>query len=107
MGAAVRQRLLVAGIQVLGIDLRDADIHADLSMTQGREAAIAGALSRAGGRVDQLICCAGVGPHVAPATLVASVNYSGVVTLLDGLFEALRQGRAPCAAVVSSNSVTL
>lgn len=107
MGAAVRRRLLADGDRVIGIDLRDADIHADLSTRHGREAAIDSALSQSGGRIDKLICCAGVGPHVDPATLVASVNYFGVVTMLDGLFEALRQGKDPCAVVVSSNSATL
>ncbi|MGY2487395.1 SDR family oxidoreductase [Cupriavidus sp. CP313] len=107
MGAAVRQRMLADGCRVIGIDLRDADILADLSSQQGRAAAIDAVLSRSGGRIDQLVCCAGLGPHVEPATLVASVNYFGVVALLDGLFEGLRQGSDPCAVVVSSNSATL
>jgi NAD(P)-dependent dehydrogenase (short-subunit alcohol dehydrogenase family) len=107
MGAAVRQRMLADGCQVIGVDLRDADILADLSTAQGRAAAIDAVLSRSGGRIDQLVCCAGLGPHVDPATLVASVNYFGVVALLDGLFEALCQGSDPGAVVVSSNSATL
>ncbi|GAB2443196.1 SDR family oxidoreductase [Cupriavidus yeoncheonensis] len=107
MGAAVRQRMLAEGCQVIGVDLRDADIVADLSTAPGRTAAIDAALSRSGGRIDQLVCCAGLGPHVDPATLVASVNYFGVVALLDGLFDALCRGSDPGAVVVSSNSATL
>lgn len=107
MGAAIRQRLLDTGCRVIGIDLRDAQIQADLSTPEGRAAAIDGALSQSGGKIDKLICCAGVGPHVDPATLVASVNFFGVVALLDGLFDALLQGTDPCAVVVSSNSATL
>ncbi|ULX50977.1 3-alpha-hydroxysteroid dehydrogenase [Cupriavidus taiwanensis] len=107
MGAAVRRRMLADGCRVIGVDLRDADVQADLSTTQGRAAAIDAVLSQSGGRIDQLVCCAGLGPHVDPATLVASVNYFGVVALLDGLFDALRQGAQPCAVVVSSNSATL
>ncbi|SOZ19654.1 putative Short-chain dehydrogenase/reductase SDR [Cupriavidus taiwanensis] len=107
MGAAVRQRMLADGCRVIGVDLRDADILADLSTAQGRAGAIDAVLSQSGGGIDQLICCAGLGPHVDPATLVASVNYFGVVALLDGLFDALRQGAEPCAVVVSSNSATL
>ncbi|MBB3011049.1 SDR family oxidoreductase [Cupriavidus alkaliphilus] len=107
MGAAVRQRMLADGCRVIGVDLRDADVLADLSTAQGRAAAIAAVLSQSGGRIDQLVCCAGLGPHVDPATLVASVNYFGVVALLDGLFDALREGTQPCAVVVSSSSATL
>ncbi|NUO86241.1 MAG: SDR family oxidoreductase [Cupriavidus sp.] len=107
MGAAVRQRMLADGCRVIGVDLRDADILADLSTEAGRAAAIDAVLSQSGGRIDQLVCCAGLGPHVDPATLVASVNYFGVVALLDGLFDALREGTQPCAVVVSSNSATL
>ncbi|SPA22361.1 putative Short-chain dehydrogenase/reductase SDR [Cupriavidus taiwanensis] len=107
MGAAVRQRMLADGCRVIGVDLRDADILADLSTEAGRAAAIDAVLSQSGGRIDQLVCCAGLGPHVDPATLVASVNYFGVVALLDGLFDALREGMQPCAVVVSSNSATL
>ncbi|MEC3768337.1 SDR family oxidoreductase [Cupriavidus sp. SS-3] len=107
MGAAVRRRMLADGCRVIGVDLRDADILADLSTEAGRAAAIDAVLSQSGGRLDQLVCCAGLGPHVDPATLVASVNYFGVVALLDGLFDALREGTQPCAVVVSSNSATL
>ncbi|MFS8933248.1 3-alpha-hydroxysteroid dehydrogenase/carbonyl reductase (plasmid) [Cupriavidus taiwanensis] len=107
MGAAVRRRMLADGCRVIGVDLRDADILADLSTEAGRAAAIDAVLSQSGGRIDQLVCCAGLGPHVDPATLVASVNYFGVVALLDGLFDALREGTQPCAVVVSSNSATL
>lgn len=107
MGAAVRQRMLADGCRVIGVDLRDADIVADLSTAPGRAAAIDAVLSHAGGRIDRLICCAGLGPHVDPATLVASVNYFGVVALLDGLLDALRRGQDPCAVVVSSSSATL
>ncbi|SOY95153.1 putative Short-chain dehydrogenase/reductase SDR [Cupriavidus taiwanensis] len=107
MGAAVRRRMLADGCRVIGVDLREADILADLSTEAGRAAAIDAVLSQSGGRIDQLVCCAGLGPHVDPATLVASVNYFGVVALLDGLFDALREGTQPCAVVVSSNSATL
>ncbi|SPA34529.1 putative Short-chain dehydrogenase/reductase SDR [Cupriavidus taiwanensis] len=107
MGAAVRRRMLADGCRVIGVDLREADILADLSTEAGRAAAIDAVLSQSGGRIDQLVCCAGLGPHVDPATLVASVNYFGVVALLDGLFDTLREGTQPCAVVVSSNSATL
>ena len=41
IGAATRARFEKAGDRVIGIDIKDADIIADLSTREGREAAIA------------------------------------------------------------------
>src|SRR5438105_126873 len=42
IGAAVRARLEAAGERVLGVDLRDAEVIADLARPEGRAAAAAG-----------------------------------------------------------------
>ncbi|WP_179405057.1 SDR family oxidoreductase [Burkholderia guangdongensis] len=107
IGAAVSRSFAARGVQVVGIDLRDTDICADLSTHAGRRAAIDATLAKTGGTIDRLVCCAGLGPQAEPASLVASVNYFGAVALLDGLFDALKRGDAPSAVVVSSNSATL
>jgi NAD(P)-dependent dehydrogenase (short-subunit alcohol dehydrogenase family) len=104
IGAAVRSRLERQGDRVIGIDVRDAEIEVDLSTERGREAAIAGVEERCGGRLDRLVLSAGLGVHVAPISLIASVNYFGAVELLDGLLPALRQGEDPSAVVICSNS---
>jgi len=107
IGAAIRRRLEKDGARVIGIDLRDAEIVADLGTQAGRDAALAGVLERCGNRLDRLVVAAGVGAHVTPPSRVASVNYFGAVDLLDGLFEALRRGTAPAALAVASNSAQL
>ncbi len=43
IGAALRRRLERDGDRVVGVDLRDAEVEADLSTAAGRDAAIAGA----------------------------------------------------------------
>lgn len=107
IGAAIRRRLEKDGARVIGIDLRDAEIVADLGTPAGREAAVAGVLARCSGRLDQVVVAAGVGTHVKPPSLVASVNYFGAIDVLDGLYAALRKGAAPAALAIGSNSAQL
>lgn len=104
IGAAVRARLEADGARVVGVDLRDADVVADLGTAAGREAAAAGVREACDGRLDRLVLCAGVGSHLDDLGLIASVNYFGAVALLDGLGDALAAGRAPAAVVIGSNS---
>ncbi len=107
IGAAIRRRLEKDGARVIGIDLHDAEIVADLRSAAGREAAVAGVLARCSRQLDRLVVAAGIGSHVKPPSLVASVNYFGAVDLLDGLFEALRRGTAPAVLAVASNSAQI
>lgn len=102
IGAATRKVLEAAGRRVIGIDIRDAEIIADLSHAEGRQQAIAQALALSGGVLDGLVLCAGLGPQTQPVGKVVSVNYFGAVELLDALLPALQQGRQPAAVVISS-----
>jgi NAD(P)-dependent dehydrogenase (short-subunit alcohol dehydrogenase family) len=106
IGAAVCAALKAAGHEVIRIDLRNADIEADLSTPAGRAAAIDGVLARCGGTLDRLVLCAGVGPQVEPASRIVAINYLGAVALLDGLLPALVRGREAAAVVVSSVAST-
>lgn len=101
IGAATAQALKAAGHQVIGVDLRNADIVGDLSTAEGRAQVIREALARCGGKLDGLVLCAGLGTHVQPS-LTVSVNYFGAVELLDALLPALRTGQNPSAVVISS-----
>ena len=107
IGAAIRRRLERDGARVIGVDLRDAEVVTDLGTQAGRDAAVTGVLARCSNRLDRLVVAAGIGSHVRPPSLVASVNYFGAVDVLDGLFEALRKGAAPAALAVASNSAQL
>lgn len=107
IGAAVCERLAGAGNRVIGVDLRHADVIADLATAAGRAAAVAGVEQASGGRLDGLVACAGVGPQVADQTLLPSVNYFGTLAILTGLRPALTRGEQPAAVALSSNSSTL
>jgi len=104
IGAAVRRRLAASGDRVVGVDLHDAEVEADLSNPEGRRAAVAGILEASGGRLDRAVLCAGLGGHIRDLPRVASVNYFGAVDLLDGLQPALAGGERPAAVVIASNS---
>lgn len=52
IGAATSALLQDQGHRVVGIDLREADVQADLSTTDGRRAAADGALEQSEGRID-------------------------------------------------------
>jgi NAD(P)-dependent dehydrogenase (short-subunit alcohol dehydrogenase family) len=107
IGAAVRARLERAGARVLGVDLRDAEVIADLGTSEGRTAATAGVLAAADGRLDGLVACAGLGPHVELWSTIVSVNYFGAQALCDGLRPALAAAKPAAAVIVSSNSSTV
>lgn len=99
IGAALAALLRDQGDTVIGIDLRDADVCADLGGPEGRSRAVAEVLDRAGGTLDGVVACAGVSDFTP---LPVRVNYFGVVALLDGLRPALARAQAPRAAVVGS-----
>jgi NAD(P)-dependent dehydrogenase (short-subunit alcohol dehydrogenase family) len=103
---ATRTRLEAAGDRIIGIDLHDADIIADLSAPTGRTAACGGVLDAAPA-LDGLVVCAGLGPHVTPTGLLVAVNYFGAVDVLDGLLPALARGTDAAAVAVASNSIGL
>ena len=106
IGAAVRSLLTADGCQVIGVDQRDAEVIADLATPAGRAAAAAALASACGGRLDGMVCCAGLGP-VCPPALIAAVNYFGAVELLDAMLPALSAGDRPAAVVIASNSASL
>jgi NAD(P)-dependent dehydrogenase (short-subunit alcohol dehydrogenase family) len=104
IGAAVRKHLEADGDRVIGVDLYDAEIEIDLSTPKGREHAISAVRESAGGALDRLVVCAGIGAHVEDLALIASVNYFGAVEVMDGLLGDLEGRPEAAAVVVGSNS---
>ena len=112
LGAAVTARLRDRGDRVVTVDLRDADVNADLGTVAGRTDAVGAALALVDGPLAGLVPCAGLGPQVPDHPLIASVNFFGAVAFLDGCLDALAAARissgVPAAAVaISSNSTTI
>ncbi len=102
IGFATAQRLRWDGHQVIGVDVRDAEIIADLGTGDGRRRLLAEASSLTHGSLDSIIACAGVA-HEPPERIV-SVNYFGAVATLEGLLPLLRHGERPRAVLVSSSA---
>jgi NAD(P)-dependent dehydrogenase (short-subunit alcohol dehydrogenase family) len=104
IGAALTQRLRGHGHTVIGVDLRDADVIADLATAHGRESAVA-AIGGLTDRVDGVVPCAGVaGLTATDPQLVVSLNYFGAIALVTGLRALMGEGSS--VVLVSSNSVT-
>jgi len=104
IGLATRRLLEARGDSVIGVDLRGAEVDADLATADGRAAMVAGVTERAGGVLDGLVVGAGV--QGAPPPLVVSVNHFGAVATLDGLRPLLAAGSNPSVVAISSNSAT-
>lgn len=108
MGAATRARLEAAGDRVIGVDLHDAEVVADLSTAEGRAAAVDGVAARVDGAIDGVVTWAGLsGLTGRPGRLVAAVNHFGTVEVLEGLRPLLAAGDRPAAVAISSNSTTI
>lgn len=103
IGRAVAEQLAGQGDEVIGIDLRDADVSADLSEDAGRRAAVDGVLRRCGGALDAIVTCAGLSGE---DPRIVSVNHFGTARLVTGLRAALAASEAPRVAAVASISGT-
>jgi NAD(P)-dependent dehydrogenase (short-subunit alcohol dehydrogenase family) len=104
IGAAITAQLTEQGHRVIGVDLRDAEVIADLATQSGRDAAV-DAVVRLTDHVDGVVPCAGVaGLTETDPRLVVSLNYFGAVALVTGLRPLMAEGSS--AVLLSSNSVT-
>lgn len=106
IGAAVRAQLEKAGHRVIVVDIKEADIIADLSNDEGRAKAIEGISERAPDGLDGFVPCAGVGGTVTPASLVTRINYFGTVVLAAAMKSRLAKKRG-CMVLISSNSAPM
>ncbi|MCV7275770.1 SDR family oxidoreductase [Mycolicibacter arupensis] len=108
MGRQAAEKLRAAGHTVIGVDLRDAEVAADLSGPDGRAAAAEQVLARCGGRLDGAVLAAGLGPKPGPgmARTIFEVNFRGVVDLLDAWRPALAAAERAKVVVIGSNSST-
>src|SRR5579885_3385071 len=97
IGAATARYLRERGGRVIGSDLRDAEVIADLVTAEGRAALVDGVKRLSGGKIDAILAIAGGAAEYTP-----SLNFFGAVATLDGLRPLLQGSPAPRAVAVSS-----
>ncbi|HEY0258442.1 MAG TPA: SDR family oxidoreductase [Lacisediminihabitans sp.] len=112
MGKESAARLRAGGHTVIGVDLHDAEIVADLSTAEGRAGAAARVLESSEGRLDGAVLAAGLGPAPGREAIISQVNFFGTTELLTAwrpaLAAAAAEADAPTSKVVvfASNSAT-
>lgn len=99
IAAATARILKERGNTVIGVDIRDADIVADLSTKEGRLEAANKAIELSDGNIDAVIACAGIAHPIAQTV---SVNYFGMTEFLEALAPTLAKAAAPRAVLISS-----
>ena len=72
MGRETAQRLRDGGHTVIGVDIRSAEVVADLSTPAGRKTAADGVLAASGAGLDGAVLAAGLGPAPAPTARARS-----------------------------------
>ena len=88
-----------AGDRVIGVDLKGADVEADLGTPQGRAAMIEAVTRLAPDGIDGLVAGAGISRADMPAETVA-INFFGAVETLEGLRPLLARGTRPRAVAI-------
>lgn len=99
IGKALGELFRSRGDRVIGVDLHDADVVADLSTDDGRASLVEQVRDLSGGTVDAVVANAGL-VHYRPVTV--AVNHFGAVATLEGLRPLLESSPAPRASVTCS-----
>jgi NAD(P)-dependent dehydrogenase (short-subunit alcohol dehydrogenase family) len=106
IGAATAAVLRAQGDRVITVDLRDADVIADLSTPSGRADTVA-AVQQLTDVVHGIVPCAGIaGATGVDSALVVSVNFFGAVELVRGLQPQLAAAQSASVVLLASNSIT-
>jgi NAD(P)-dependent dehydrogenase (short-subunit alcohol dehydrogenase family) len=106
IGAELKRQLQTCGHTVISVDIKEGDIIADLSVLEGRKAAVEGIQRLAPDGLDGFIPCAGLPPVARPLSLIAQVNYFAVVATVEGLLGLLKKKKGS-VLFVSSNSAPM
>jgi NAD(P)-dependent dehydrogenase (short-subunit alcohol dehydrogenase family) len=107
IGRATTQLLRDRGHGVIGIDLRNTDVEADLSSDEGRKAMVDGVRERVGGNIDGFVAAAGVSPDQGDAEAILRINYYGAVATAEGLRPLLDPGKPARGVMISSTSTLM
>lgn len=99
IGKATAELLTERGHRVIGVDIRNTDVTADLSTAEGRAALVSGVAELSGGTIDAIIANAGL---ATPTAATVAVNFFGAVATLEGLRPLLAGSDAPRAVATVS-----
>jgi NAD(P)-dependent dehydrogenase (short-subunit alcohol dehydrogenase family) len=99
IGRATVDLLVERGHRVIGVDVHDADVVADLTTAEGRDALVAGVTEAGGGTIDAIIANAGL---ATPTAKTVAVNYFGTIATLERLRPLLAGSSAPRAVATAS-----
>ncbi len=107
IGAALSEQLLTAGHQVIDVDIKGANIVADLSTAEGRNSALAEINRLAPDGLDGFIPLAGLASGTGhPGRLITAVNYFGAVAMVEGL-KPLLEKKSGAVVLICSNSAPM
>ena len=104
IGEATARRLRDDGHRVIGVDLREGDVTADLGSPEGRTHAVERVLELCDGVLDGLVPAAGIAGEPEP---MVAINFFGVLATVNGLHDALARGSDAAVVLISSNSTIL
>ncbi|MDD3799104.1 MAG: SDR family oxidoreductase [Novosphingobium sp.] len=106
IGRATAALCEAAGDRVIGADIRDAEIEADLGTAEGRAKLVAEAERLAPGGLDAVLAGAGISKGDMPRETIA-INYFGAVATLEGLRPLLAKSERPRAVAICSTAAML
>ena len=99
IGLATVKLIEGTGDRAIGVDIKEAQVIADLSTKEGRQLAIEKSIQLAGGVVDVVI--ANAGSALADPNTV-SINYFGAIEFIEGMRTALASSKSPRVVATSS-----
>lgn len=105
IGAGTAAQLRELGHRVTGVDLRGADIDADLGTAAGRQAVINTLQPLVADGLDGLVTCAGVGPDAPAKALIPSVNFFGTTVLVEALRAPLVKAGGAVVLIASNSAI--
>ena len=107
IGAALAQQLRDAGHRLINVDIKDAEVIADLTTNEGRSSAIEQITALAPDGLDGFVPLAGLGGGTGhPGRLITALNYFGTVGLTERL-RPLLAARSGAVVLLCSNSAPM
>ena len=99
IGLSTKNKLVAFGNKVVGVDIKNAEVIADLSTPEGRKEAANKVIDMAGGNIDAVIANAG---SALPTATTVSINFFGATEFISAMNSSLAKSKSPRVAITSS-----